>query len=159
MFKEKKGFTLVELLVVISIMGVLALIVASNFLSAQRRSRDAKRKADLATISKAITMYYNDYGYFPGSQEVNQSIGTGAPLVKGEYIYMKESPFESVDSMPRYVYVVSTDLKSFNLFAELENRDDGQCKQDESGKGVWYVGGEYYCYGISSNNVSVGDLL
>lgn len=53
---SKKGFTLIELLVVIAIIGILATIIVASFTSAQARGRDARRKADLDAVKKALEL-------------------------------------------------------------------------------------------------------
>lgn len=69
MIKKSKnkslGFTLIELLVVIAIIGVLSTIVLASLKSARERARDANRLSDLKQIETALSLYYNDYGYFP----------------------------------------------------------------------------------------------
>ena len=58
----KKGFTLIELLIVIGILAILvvALLVTLNPQEAQRKARDTKRMADLATLNAAILQYYDN---------------------------------------------------------------------------------------------------
>ena len=56
-FKNKKGFTLVELVVVIAILGILAGIAIPRFMDATASARGAKIVADLRTIDSAIMMY------------------------------------------------------------------------------------------------------
>ena len=56
-FKNKKGFTLVELVVVIAILGILAGIAIPRFMDATATARGAKIVADLRTIDSAIMMY------------------------------------------------------------------------------------------------------
>lgn len=58
--KRKKGFTLIELLVVIAILGILTTIVMISYSGAQSRARDAKRKADVASIATAFTLYHQE---------------------------------------------------------------------------------------------------
>ena len=50
----QKGFTLVELLVVMSIMAILAAVLLANMSSAAKRGRDAGRQADLRNLQNAI---------------------------------------------------------------------------------------------------------
>ncbi|MFA4996089.1 MAG: type II secretion system protein [Patescibacteria group bacterium] len=59
--KQRKGFTLVELLVVTAIIAMLALIVVINVSQSQKRSRDSRRKADLNSILTAMLFYYDDH--------------------------------------------------------------------------------------------------
>lgn len=58
--KSKLGFTLIELLVVISIIGVLATFIVASFNNARIKGRDARRKADLDAIKKALELVRND---------------------------------------------------------------------------------------------------
>ncbi len=57
---NKRGFTLIELLVVITIIGILAAFIVASFTSAQQKSRDARRKADLDAIRKAFELQKAD---------------------------------------------------------------------------------------------------
>ena len=54
------GFTLVELLVVVSIIAILAVIGLTIFTGLQKNARDAKRRADVEAISKALETAYNN---------------------------------------------------------------------------------------------------
>ena len=61
----KKGFTLVELLVVVAIIGVLSSVVLSNLNAARAKGRDAKRMADLRQMRNALELSFNDLGVYP----------------------------------------------------------------------------------------------
>ncbi len=64
---HKKGFTLVELLVVISIIGILASLSTVSVNIARQKARDAKRKADIAQVQLALYFYYDDHLEFPST--------------------------------------------------------------------------------------------
>ena len=57
------GFTLMELLVVISIIAILVTIGLSSFATAQKKGRDARRKGDLTSLSNALEQYYSVCGF------------------------------------------------------------------------------------------------
>lgn len=63
----KKAFSLIELLVVISIIGILVAAGVTAYSGAQRRGRDTKRKGDLQAIQNALEQYYQENSYtYPG---------------------------------------------------------------------------------------------
>jgi len=57
--KNKKGFTLIELLVVIAIIGILASVVLASLNTARKKSRDARRIADVKQIQLALELYFD----------------------------------------------------------------------------------------------------
>lgn len=61
--KKSLGFTLLELLVSISIISVLISLAAVSYSSAQKKSRDAKRQGDLKAVQNAFEQYYASCGY------------------------------------------------------------------------------------------------
>jgi len=63
----KKGFTLIELMIVIVILGVLMSTILPKLTGAQARARDAGRVADLRNIESALQVYFDDKGAFPKS--------------------------------------------------------------------------------------------
>ena len=64
---NRKGFTLVELLVVVAIIGVLAAIAIPRFTDATAAANGAKIQADLRTIDSAIMMYFAATGGYPAN--------------------------------------------------------------------------------------------
>ncbi len=67
--KDKKrlaGFTLLELLVVMTIIAILAAVGLSNYSRSLSRGRDARRRADLKTLQNALEQYYLAKGSYPG---------------------------------------------------------------------------------------------
>lgn len=73
----KKGFTLIELMVVISIIALLSSIVLLALNSARKKARDTARIQSLLEVQKALHVYYSDKGYYPkGNQNLFVSGGT-----------------------------------------------------------------------------------
>ncbi len=62
---NQKGFTIIELLVVIVIIGILVALALPQLFAAQARGRDTDRKNDLKNISQQLETYYNDEGEYP----------------------------------------------------------------------------------------------
>jgi len=77
MKKLKSGFTLVELLIVITIIGILSSIGLNSFTSSQVKGRDTKRKAHLKQLTDAFEAYYNDKGEYPSDDGSGNVMGCG----------------------------------------------------------------------------------
>lgn len=139
---KKTGFTLIELLIVIVIIGILATVGLGSFSSSQMKSRDAKRKADLQQISRALELYYNDYGQYPApAGDVNgnfKGCGPGGitacswgdintPFSNSKTIYMIRLPADP--AAYHYYYTATAALTSglytkYQLYTHLENNQD-----------------------------------
>ncbi len=69
---KQDGFTLIEIMVVILILGLLATIVVQSLRGAADKAKKTKAMADLAEIKTALDRYYLDNGYYPtGDQGLN----------------------------------------------------------------------------------------
>ena len=67
---NRKGFTLVELLVVVAIIGILAAIAVPRFTDASNSAKVAKIQADLRTIDSAIAIYYAKNNAYPSATDI-----------------------------------------------------------------------------------------
>ncbi len=121
----KKAFTLIEILVVATIIGLLAAGAAVSYSQFSKQSRDARRKADLEQIRAAVEMYRsnsatNDY---PATASVVISCTTPTSLTDGTYTYMSTIPSDpkcnSATNSPNYSYIYSS--QSYTISATLEN--------------------------------------
>lgn len=99
------GFTLVEIIVTVSIIAILASVIYANFNDGSAQSRDAKRKADLVLLQNAIELYKNDNGRYPagcngagvwsGQASTNFACSSGSQYIVG--------------LAPKYIRVLPTD--------------------------------------------------
>lgn len=139
---KRAGFTLVELLIVISIIAILTVIGLATYAGVQKNARDARRKDDLRAIKLALELYYQRNGQYP--------------VPATEWIYSNSPPPWIPNLVPNYIANLSADpLKNngdprtvnkfgygyysnnttcgnfsggqfFALFTKLENTSDNQ---------------------------------
>ena len=67
---RQKGFTIVELLIVIVVIGILAALVLTSFAGVQARARDTERQTDINSIASQLEAYYATKGYYPTTAEL-----------------------------------------------------------------------------------------
>lgn len=135
-FLKNRGFTLVELLIVITIIGILATMGGGAYISSINRSRDGKAISDIKEIGKSLEVYYSVEGKYP---EVSSYDNLKEDTDFGEY-FKGELP--AGDGENEYVYG-NDDGNDFCLCSKLRmivgNANDSDCDFDSSGDE------EYYC--------------
>ncbi|EKE05887.1 MAG: hypothetical protein ACD_19C00167G0004 [uncultured bacterium] len=86
-FKDPRGFTLIELMIVITIIGILSLVAVGMYNSVQSKARDSKRRGDIDAISRVL--------------EVNKGATAYQPLAKTQFAG-GVVPTDSSDRTPQY---------------------------------------------------------
>lgn len=71
--QRQSGFTIVELLIVIVIIGILATLVIVTFSGVQQKARDSERKTDINALAGQLEAAYANAGYYPGIAGFNDA--------------------------------------------------------------------------------------
>ncbi|MEA3273262.1 MAG: type II secretion system protein [Patescibacteria group bacterium] len=67
--KGKKGFTLIETLIVVAIIGILATLMLVSYAHSLKKGRDARRVSDIESVKLACNMYADKTGGYPDDAE------------------------------------------------------------------------------------------
>ncbi len=125
--RSPKGFTLVELIIVIMIIGILAATLLPKVMGAPAKARDAGRQADLNALSTALEMHFADNEAYP-IIAANDVVGVALvsdgylkaslkdPVDSGAYIYVYCSA--SVRAVSGQAYAISTRLETSTAATE-----------------------------------------
>ncbi len=79
----RKGFTIIELLIVIGIVGLLSAVVLSGLSTFRAQGRDARRISDLRLVQEYLDSYFAKCGYYPGSANGGPNHVAGTPTACG----------------------------------------------------------------------------
>lgn len=134
--RASKGFTLIEVLVVVAIISILTAILVANYNEARKNSRDKVRMSDLKSLQLAVELYKAQYGQYPA-----QGCGTAGTQFAGpgpmtvtwassceEYISglapqfvpsLPKDPSQENVSNTGYFYATDATRQSYKIMAAL----------------------------------------
>lgn len=154
--RSRAGFTFLELLVVVVLMGVMASIVVVSYTSTSLRTRDARRKRDAAALQAALQIYKERNGAYPEHTDCSAQAtwpGCTDPWIEGmtiEYISrLPQDPKENyygfvanqVSGNYTYNYVRNS-ATSYHIIVKLEKTDDPDVNGSDygySGTGIYVL--------------------
>ncbi len=118
------GFTLVETLAVIAIIGILAAIISVRLLVVRGKARDTKRKTEISQIGRFLTISCylpeggaGEYDLMPLAQELLNKY----PQYKQFLKTIPRDPKTGTDDESKYTYTVNTEGSKCALYTNLEN--------------------------------------
>lgn len=114
----KKAFTLIEILVVVTIIGLLALAGFVSYSQFMKQSRDAKRKADVELIRSALEMYRSSNNLYPTSSPTTPGTFETTNIIDlSGNVYMSKIP---TDPQEENLYYYSSDGITYTIGTHLE---------------------------------------
>ncbi|MBW1972221.1 MAG: type II secretion system protein GspG [Spirochaetes bacterium] len=137
-FSSKKGFTLIELMVVIVILGILATIIVPKVLKRPEEARRTKAMLDIRTIEGALARFHLDNGFYPSTEQGLEALVKKPEIGKIPKKYQEGGYLDRVPLDPwghPYVYICpglhgDYDLKSYG--ADGEEGGEGENKDIEN---------------------------
>ena len=117
---DRKGFTLIEIMLVVVIIGILASTVLPRLTGRTEKARLNRAKVDIANIALALKLYELDKGTFPASLSELQTGGSES--------YLEKEPVDPWGRSYQYAYPGQRNPVSFDLFSfgkdGVESADD-----------------------------------
>ena len=150
--KSERGFTLIEILIVVAIIAVLASAVLVGLGPVQRQGRDARRIYDLRQVQTGLELYYAKCGYYPGEVE-SDTFCTGQNTVPTDWdaltlvlidrgIGINKIPNDPTASRD-YFYWVSNSGDSYVLGATFEDSNNSALQNSAVGAAPFCEGSTY----------------
>jgi len=125
-FSVSRGFTLIEIILVLALIGIIATTVISLIDPAAqfKKTRDTQRKTDLRQIQAGLELYRADQGAYPLTAVWPTC---GSPLSVGSAMYMQKIPCDPKNGNPsQFIYTYVSDGITYTLISCIENTRDLQ---------------------------------
>lgn len=137
----RKGFTLIEMLIVVAIIGILASVVVIGIGPAQQRARDSRRASDLKQIQTSLELFYNKNGKYPtGGTDAEVAWTTLVSDITGAGIGVNKIPDDPINNATnKYQYGAAGDGTSYVLKATMEQVNDALQKTSLRGSNLYGI--------------------
>lgn len=123
--KHSGGFTMIELLVVTTIIIMLSAVGIVSFRQAGISARNGKRKADLETVRQALVLYRTDNGVYPAATGLTSTnFDTLVSTTIADYISTVDVTDPKGSGDATYFYAYTSDGVTFTVQAALEPDGD-----------------------------------
>lgn len=123
---KQQGFTIVELLIVIVVIGILAALVITTFTGIQQKARDTERQTDIKALQGQIEAYYAQKGNYPTRTNVNDSGWRGLNMKGLDAEALKDPKFNGAGQLAA---AVSATVYRYDVLTDA----NASCESDETG--------------------------
>lgn len=119
--RRQRGFTLIEIMVVVVILGILAAMVAPKILSRPDQAKIAVARSDIETISQALELYRLDNGFYPSTDQGLEALvrkpsgGSPEPRHWNPDGYLKKAPVDPWGNA--YLYLQPGSHGKYDLYS------------------------------------------
>lgn len=145
---SQSGFSLIELVIVLAIMGIIMVLANSGLLNRTAKAYDATRKSDLAKIKVAFEDFYNDNDHYPAANILADAcLGR---LNDGLQPYLDKIPCDPKTN-EAYLYMPDAPSGGYRVFTKLDSARDPDAERLGCGgvDGCGVPDHPEYNYGIS----------
>ncbi|MBX9765430.1 type II secretion system GspH family protein [Patescibacteria group bacterium] len=123
MKKSVRGFTLIEVMVVVAVIGLLSSVILASLAYAGQRGRDAKRVQDMKQLQSALELYASDNGGKYPLVPTSFVWELGSSLAPKYIPQLPEDPTRTGGNRYRYYTVNGTNASSYSMVVNLESDD------------------------------------
>jgi prepilin-type N-terminal cleavage/methylation domain-containing protein len=121
----QKGFTIVELLIVIVVIGILAALVITTYNGIQQKGRNTERTTDLKAVQGQLEAYYAQNGVYPASTQLGTTSATNVTFIQASMKGLdKEALRDPKATAGDYALVAGT-TPTATRYAFSVTQDDG----------------------------------
>ncbi|MEK7579456.1 MAG: type II secretion system protein [Patescibacteria group bacterium] len=138
---HERGFTLIEILIVVAIMALLSSVILASLSTARRSARDAERVSELREMQTALELYYSDFEEYPDGD----GLGTGGWDTPGDGTFITP--------------LVQSGLLSNHILDPIVNDDAGNLRYYRFAAGAFGCpseSGPFYVLGVADMETSNG---
>ncbi len=129
MGNNQKGFTLIEIMLVVIIIGTLAAMVMPRLVGQSKKAFIKRSRADIATISTALQRYEMDNGFFPNQQQGLQALmekPSSSPVpINWDGPYLDNAPKDPWNNAYHYRNPPQERTHDFDLYSSGPDTKEG----------------------------------
>lgn len=130
---NSKGFTIVELLIVIVVIGILALLVITTYSGIQAKARNSKRQTDIQSIQTQLEAFFSQNGYYPSFADLSSSTWIDANMKSlDKNALIDPSSGSSSATLAKSGATDGSVTKKYQYLPTDSNGDSAACETDDT---------------------------